>query len=135
LSSSSPEKLRHFLQRFISSYEQLDVLLFFARGARHTWTAVEVAAALRKPEEPVAVALEGLATLGLLSTEQRPTVRAYRYAVRDDELSVRIADLDRAYEQERLSVVQMMSDNALERIRRSAVRDIADAFGPKNSKK
>ncbi|HYP89930.1 MAG TPA: hypothetical protein VEQ59_17295 [Polyangiaceae bacterium] len=134
MSSSSPENLRLFLQMFVSSYEELEVLLFFARGVRQSWTANELAAALRKPAEPVATALSQLAARGLLESEAR-TELAYRYAVTNDELRLRIAELDRAYEHERLSVVQMMSDNALERIRRSAIRGMSDAFGPIYGKK
>lgn len=133
MSGSSTEQLRSFLRDHVSSYEQLDVLLFMARAARRPWSASELAAALTQPLDDVTTALNELVSVGLLSCAHADEGR-YHYVAAAD-LHSRILELAVRNEQHRLSVVQMMSQNALERIRRSAIRGIADAFGLGKTKK
>jgi hypothetical protein len=52
---------------------------------------------------------------------------SYRYAA-PLELQGLLSRLEQAYQEQRLAIVQIMSSNALERMRSAAARRLADAF-------
>jgi hypothetical protein len=130
------ELLRDFLRDNVSSYEELEALLFLARNPAQDWAAAEVADALKASVHSMVEALEGLAARGqLVSMQERAGVAVYRYWPSDGSIEQRVVDLRQAYEDQRLSVMQMMSGNALDRVRRSAMQRLADAFRLETGKK
>jgi hypothetical protein len=46
-----------------------------------------------------------------------------------------VAELERAYSEQRLAIIQAMSANAFERVRGAAAQRLADAFRLEKSKK
>jgi hypothetical protein len=135
LTDEQSERLRHFLRDHVSGYEELETLLLVAREPARDWTATEVATLLNVPVESIASALESLLSAGILDRVQHRHPPAYRYAPRTDSLREEVLELQRAYSEERLTVMQMMSANALERVRTAALRRFADAFRLEGSKK
>lgn len=122
------DSLCRFLRDHVSGYEELEALLLIARQAERSWTADEVAASLNVPVEPIATALGRLVATELVEVVQGGERAAYRYAARTDMLRDKVAELQRAYAEQRLMVMQMMSTNALERVRTAAHQRFADAF-------
>jgi sugar-specific transcriptional regulator TrmB len=122
------ERLRGFLRDHVSGFEELEALLFVAREAARDWTDSEVAATLNVPVEPISTALESLLSRGIVEAIRRGKLTAYRYAPKTDALRVQVAELQRIYPEQRLAVMQMMSANALERVRTAALQRFADAF-------
>ncbi|MES1184675.1 MAG: hypothetical protein ABUL60_12750 [Myxococcales bacterium] len=136
LLSDPSELLRDFLRDNVSSYEELEALLFLARNPDRDWSAAEVANALKAAVDIIKDALETLrARDRMVVGGSRAGVVVYRYACSDPSLEKRLDELRRAYEEERLSVVQMMTGNALDRVRRAAVLRLADAFRLETGKK
>lgn len=130
-----PERLRHFLRDHVSGYEELETLLLVASEEARDWTDSEVAALLNAPIEPIAAALESLCSAGILESLRRRHLIAYRYAPRTQMLREDVLELQRAYSEERLTVMQLMSGNALERVRTATLRRFADAFRLNGNKK
>lgn len=130
------EQLRLFLHDSVKSYEELEVLLFLARNEERTFSAQAVAVALNATARSLDAALDELASVGgLLDVIQGSAGPLYRYVPRDEVIRQRVAELAAAYADRRMSVVQMLSANALERVRRAAMRRLADAFRLERGKK
>jgi hypothetical protein len=136
LASEDTEELRAFLRENVSTFEELETLLFFMRAAPGQRTVSEVAAALRMPEEMAQTALDGLlaASSVLERTSRDGQSVAFSFAP-PAELQEVLGKLERAYDEQRLDIVRIMSSNALERVRSSAARRLADAFRLERSKK
>ncbi len=128
--------LRDFLHRFVSSYDELAVLLLLAGSAERDYSRRELSFALETSLENVDSALAGLvhgdALVGVspLGGDAR-----YRYRPVDAAVAASVAELQLAYAERRLEVVQMMSANALDRVRSSAARRLAGAYRPESNKK
>jgi len=130
------EELRIFLRDNISSFEELEALIFFMRAPRRPWSCADVAVAIKLPDDLVQTALEALVAANgiLVRTSQPGQDQAFRYSPPAD-LDPVLEKLLRAYDEERLRIVQIMSSNAMERVRSSAARRLADAFRLQRSKK
>lgn len=136
MASDDSEDLRAFLLDHVSSFEELEALLLLMRVAPGQRTVSEVAAALGLTEEMAQTALDGLlaASPVLERTAGAGQQAAYRYS-RANEHAELLLRLKRTYDEQRLTVVAIMSSNALERLRGAAARRLADAFRLNNSKK
>ena len=119
--------VRTLVAEQLYGYEQLEALLFLHARPGEECLAETVAAALRIPVGTAAGALEDLVTRGLASARGagRP---AYRFAPSSPELGAAVAALERAYAEQRLAVIRLMSENAIERLRTGATRAFADSF-------
>jgi hypothetical protein len=135
LIAEQSERLRLFLWDHVPGYEELQALLFVARAAGQDWTDFEVAESLNVPVEPISSALESLVSTGMVEAVRRGNLTAFRYAPKTDNLREAVVELQRAYSEQPLTVMQMMSTNAMERVRTAALRRFADAFRLERSKK
>ena len=110
------------------------MLLLVREGG--TWTKSEVASSLQVPIDGIADALKNLAQVqGLLQIHGQPGAPRFQYAPRSKLLRQVVEELATAYAEQRLTIVQLMSANALERARGAAVRHLAERFRPKKSTK
>jgi len=132
LTNDEIEQLREFLREHVSSFEELESLLFFARAPRRAWTLLEVSAALKLADDMTEAALSGL--LAFVTRAGEGSTALYSYAPRAG-LEPLVECLRRAYDEERLTIVQIMSANALQRVRNAAARQLADAFRLERTKK
>lgn len=136
MSEVSSEQLREFLRDHVSSFEQLQALLLLAKDARRAWSPEEVAASTGVPLEQMENALDELAQSGhLLAASSQGRTRLYSYAPVGSSTPELVSQLARAYEEQLLAIVRMMSDNALERVRSTAARRLAEAFRLDREKK
>ena len=130
------EFLRAFLHESISSYEELEALLLLARASDRSWTQSEVAEALKATPDSLELALSNLAAVdGLLQVASQGGARRFRYAPKSKLLRQVVDELLVSYAEQRLAIVQLMSANALERVRGAAMRRLADAFRVERPKK
>jgi hypothetical protein len=136
LTSDEFEELRAFLRDHVSSFEELEALLFFMRAPRRPWLSSDVAVAINLQDDLVQGALETLAAVdGILErTSEAGEEHAFRYSP-PAELGPVLSKLQQAYDEQRLRIVQIMSSNAMERVRSSAARRLADAFRLERGKK
>jgi hypothetical protein len=119
--------VRALIAERVRGYEQLEALLYLHARADASHAADAVAAALRIPVEAAAGALEDLAARGLAAAAPE-SAHAYRFAPATPELHAAVAMLERVYAEQRLAVIKLMSDNAIERLRTGAARAFVDAF-------
>ena len=129
------EQLRLFLHDSVKSYEELEALLFLAQNEGQSFSAAAVTLALNATAGSLDGALEELTSVGLVAVARDSTPSLYRYAPSDESCRQRVVELAAAYKERRMTVVQMLSANALDRVRRAAMRRLADAFRLERGKK
>jgi hypothetical protein len=127
MSTQEFESVRTFLRDHVEAYEHLEVLLLMSRDGHRTWTPAEVAAVLNLPVPIVSATLDHLRAHHVLETVAE-AADTFRYRPESPDAAECVAALHRAYESDRLSIVKVMSANALERLRTSTIRTFADAF-------
>ena len=123
-----PEDVRALLHEHIESYEQLEVLLLLRRERYEEWTIAALAARLHVREELIASALERLKSASLVAAVSATAAMRFAYRPGSSGLDAAAGHLDRAYAERPIRVIQLMSANAIERLRTAALHTFADAF-------
>lgn len=65
-----PENVERFLADYIGTVDQLEILLLLHADAARSWSAREIGAEMRRPEESTAVRLELMREQGLVERDQ-----------------------------------------------------------------
>lgn len=76
----------------------------------------------------VSAALAGLEAAGLLQMRVQGSEKSYAYITQSDSLEATIARVADAYRDDPIPIIKLMSANAIERLRKAALRTFADAF-------
>jgi predicted ArsR family transcriptional regulator len=119
--------VRTLVAERVHGYEQLEALLFLHAHATEDSTPEAVAGTLRIPVEAATRALEDLVERGLASVQEGGR-RAYRFDPATPEVAAAVAALARVYAEQRLAIIKLLSDHAIERLRTGAARAFADSF-------
>jgi predicted ArsR family transcriptional regulator len=123
-----PEDVRALLNEHIESYEQLELLLLLRRERYEEWTVEGLAARLHVREELAEAALEGLEASGLVVATSATSPPRFAYRPTSSGLDAAAGRLDREYAERPIRIIQLMSANAIERVRTAALHTFADAF-------
>jgi hypothetical protein len=123
-----PDDVRALLQAHIESYEQLEVLLLLRRERYEEWTAAGLAARLHIREELIGSALEGLKSGGLVAATGAASDPRFAYRPASSGIDAAAGRLDREYAERPIRIIQLMSANAIDRVRTAALHTFADAF-------
>lgn len=122
-----PEDVRALLHEHIESYEHLETLLLLRRERYEQWTSEALAARLRVRPELIEAALASLKAGGLVETSGvAPAQFAYRPA--SSGVDAAVGRLQHEYTERPILIIQLMSANAIERLRTAALHTFADAF-------
>lgn len=120
------EAVRAFLRDYIDSFESLEVLLLLRRE-RTACTAEELCRRIKTRAPLIDDALASLVRSRLVNTDQN-MLTLYTYADEDPARNAIVGSLERIYRDEPIQIMQLMSTNAIERLRTSTIRAFADAF-------
>jgi hypothetical protein len=122
-----PDEVQHFLREYISSVEQLEILLHLHRNPSIALTSQELAQALYISPESIAVRLEAFQANKVLVSEEVQTGNKIeiRYALNklNGSMMQRLAELDRLYRERRVSVINFIFSNPI-----ATIQSFADAF-------
>lgn len=121
------DEVSAFLREYIDSYECLEVLLLLRRE-RTAWTAEALCTRLETRTPVIDDALAFLVRGRLLKTAGRKLGALYAYAGEDSAKDAIVSSLECAYRDEPIKIMQLLSSNAIERMRTGAIRAFADAF-------
>jgi hypothetical protein len=127
-SGAIPESVRELISRSVQSIEALEVLLVLRGPVMRSWTAAQLASELRLPEGVLVSALQALVVseLALQVDDSRPL--RYQYRLQVPEAEEAVEDLAEIYAQNRVEVLMLISSNAIDRVRKGALRTFSDAF-------
>jgi hypothetical protein len=131
--ASAVEDLRRFLFDHVTTYDELALLLLAQRESEVYWSATSAAESLGLSTEASRVALESLTARGLLVGNSSQT--AFRYAPNSKTLATKADHLRRAYGDDRFAIVQMMTANAMLRVRGAAARNFGEALQQRGHKR
>lgn len=130
-----PDDVRALLRERIESYEELETLLALERVRGIGKTADELSSAVHVQIALIERALRSLEARGLIERRVEPAAggvprRApdYRYAPAGPELDRAVQALAKAYAEQPIPIIKLMSENAIQRLRTGAARAFADAF-------
>jgi hypothetical protein len=129
-----PEDVRALLHEHIESYEQLEILLLLRRERYEDWTPQGLATRLHLRAELIESALAGLKASGLVQATGADPMPRFAYRPASSGLDAAVGRLDREYSERPISIIQLMSANAIERVRTAALHTFADAFVLKKDK-
>jgi predicted transcriptional regulator len=121
------DEVRAFLRDYIDSFESLDILLLLRRE-RTAWTAEELRGRLKNRAPLIDDALASLVRARLVNTSDQTVRTLYTYADEDSVRDAIVGSLQDVYRDEPIQIMQLMSTNAIERLRTSTIRAFADAF-------
>lgn len=121
------DDVRALLRDCIDSFECLEVLLLLRRE-RVAWTAEGLCARLNIRPPLLDDALASLVRARLTSTTDRNAHMLYTYADEHFIQDAMVGRLECAYRDNPIEIMQLMSANAIERLRTSTIRAFADAF-------
>jgi hypothetical protein len=122
-----PEEVRILLHDRIASFEQLLVLLLLHRSNPKRWSTQTIADHLGIPSG-LPEALKALQTAGLVSEKIEGSESMYVYAPGTPDIARTVSDLQQSYQSHSAAIMQLMSENAIARVRRAAYRTFSDAF-------
>ena len=120
-----PTEVREFLAERIETYEHLEIALLFGREPAVVHSVDTISTALRLPAAVIDETLERFTTAELLARSEGPTGGGY--ACRPETVATLVA-LAEAYERNRAAIMQLMTTNALNRLRTAALRAFSSAF-------
>ena len=99
------EELKEFIEQYLTSLEQLEILLLLYKEPDRPWTIDEVYKVTQTNHASVAERLKTLASSGLIMTEgtENPV---FRFRPGPTELTRRISELQKAYTLSKYKVVE-----------------------------
>jgi hypothetical protein len=127
-SSDLDVEVRSFLRGKIASFEQLEALLLLWRRPGEAFSPGSVAEALRIADVVALEALEHLRGENLLDVRVSAEGMTFLYGPGSHALTRLVDQVAEAWDRNRLAVMNLMSSNAILRVRTHALRTFADAF-------
>jgi hypothetical protein len=117
-SGGAPDEVLKFVDRYIDSVEQLEILLILCEGERD-WSAAEIFQRIQSSAGSIQQRLSGLTQAGLLTESNG----RFRFAPRDESMRQVMHDLAEAYRERRVRIIE-----AIYTRKTDAVQTFADAF-------
>ncbi len=117
------EVVQQFISRYITSVDQLEILLLLQRNPDRHWNAEDVARELFTEAVSAGSRLSELANQGLITAkivDERPS---YRYGPRTVQFERAISELATEYPKYRVSIINLIFSKPIDKI-----RTFADAF-------
>jgi hypothetical protein len=125
---SLPSEIEAFVKNQLRTGDAAEALVLLRRRRNETWSSSSVASALHLPPSGVRDALIDLGRQGLLEVSAGRDGSMFQYHPRDPALEKLVDQFVGIYEVNRLAIIKLMSDGAIERVRNSATRTFWDAF-------
>ncbi len=123
-----PGEVQTLLRECIDSHEEIGILLLLAQEPAANFTAQSVSERLKISVSLAESALERLRDNGLVRRSLGEMGAAYRYAPLDANRSRSVELFMREYRDNWLGIVQLISANAIDRMRTETLRVFAAAF-------
>ena len=117
-----PADVRQFVAEFITTADQLDILLLLHAEPSKGWTARQVSEAIFTVPTAATIRLEQLVSVGLLNSDGAADP-VYRYAPTTESLRRRLDALAHAYRSNRVGVIQLVFKKPVD-----PLQSFSDAF-------
>ena len=132
MSSILSPALRKLLDTQVESFEKLELLMLLRRSPSGPKTAGELALTLNIGSDEVRSIVAALSAAGLVA---RAADGAISLAPLRPEAQAVLDELARVYEEDKIVLVKVIAETAMDRLRNLAGRAFADAFVIRKNKK
>jgi hypothetical protein len=126
--STLPDEVATFIRERIETFEQLETLLLLQAQPDRAWTNELVSSELNIAPRLASDALDHLCRCNLLDVRVGEEKVTFRYAPGTTELDRAVKELVRSHRENRIELMRVLSANAVQRLRTSAIQMFADAF-------
>ena len=120
-----PIEIAEFLRDQIQTYEELDILVRIGRDSAGEHFIASLISELKMDSSAGLAVVDQLATAGVLTVTHDAAGASVRC---QENLRTLVARLAEIYEADRIQVISEMTQNAVERVRNSALRTFSSAF-------
>lgn len=120
--------VRDFLDHTVESYEQLEVLLLLCRERGQSWSAEAVGGKLRISTLVAAKALDDLMRARLVDHLSVGKQSNFAFRPASTRMARTVEELLHVYDENPLTVIHLMNNRAINRVRSAAAKAFADAF-------
>jgi hypothetical protein len=127
MASEIPSEVKQFVTKYITSLDQLEILLLVSALPDREWSADAVYKVVMSNPGVVAERLENLVKAGLLKCSGTPPL--YSYGPRTAELGNQVAALSAVYKTKRHKVIELIYVQPAD-----SIKAFADAFKFKQDK-
>jgi hypothetical protein len=127
MAASIPIEVERFLVKYITSLEQLEVLLLVSALPDREWSQEDVYRVVMTTPPLVSQRLEEFVQAGFLTRSGQPAL--YRYAPRSEDLAHQLANVGAFYKISRHKVVEFIYSN-----KREPISEFSEAFRLKREK-
>jgi hypothetical protein len=117
------EAVQQFIVKYITSVDQLEILLLLHEYPEREWNADDVARHLFTESTSAESRLAELAANGLISTKSPGDRMSYRHGPKTPQLERAIAELAKQYPKYRVRIINLIFSKPIDKI-----RTFADAF-------
>jgi hypothetical protein len=128
---AAPGELLAFIAECVETYEQLEALLWLASHPSEAITSSSLARTLSVPEAALEEALQPLVRARLVA-RVGGAPELLRYQPGSPELHQSVTKLAAFYAQNRLEVVQLMTENSMRRLQSSTSQTLAFLLGKRD---
>jgi hypothetical protein len=118
-----PEDVVRFLDSYVESIDQLEILRVLGESPDREWSAARLAAELQSPADKLSADVAALAGRGLVSTQTRGQELVCRYSPATRELGEQLRRLLQYYRERPVSMIKLVYARAAD-----PLRAFADAF-------
>lgn len=122
-----PPEVHVLLREHVCTFEEIEILLLLLGDPRKPWSADAIVGALRLDWQTAIEALEALSRGGLIAERAGPDP-AFVYRPGNAGREAAIAWLAGCWKEGGVEIARILNANAIDRVRRSALRTFADAF-------
>jgi hypothetical protein len=117
------ETVQQFIVKYISSVDQLEILLLLKQNTHRPWSSDDVARTLATDTASMASRMSELVRAGLICEKPGTPSPTFQYAPSTPELHNAVDELSAVYPQFRVSIINLIFSKPIDKI-----RTFADAF-------
>lgn len=122
MGSGIPADVEEFIQVYIDSVEQLEVLLYLEKNNLRDFTAHAIASALYSNPDAITLRLQNLVSAGIIRAEEGEE-RVYHYKPDSPAIEPMVKQLTRIYQERPVAVITAILNR-----RSNSVQAFSDAF-------
>jgi DNA-binding transcriptional ArsR family regulator len=123
LAEQFPEDVRRFLDEYVESIDQLEILRLLWEKPETDWSATALSAEVQAEPADVSAHLAVLRARGLLASADRGAGLVYRYGPRNPELEGRLQTMLQHYRERPVSMIKLVVARS-----KDPLRNFSDAF-------
>jgi DNA-binding MarR family transcriptional regulator len=115
--SAIPEEVLHFIDRYVESLDQLEILRTLGESRSKDWTATDLAKEAQIKPGAITAHLTALEQRGLLTMQRSQSECVCRYGAKTPELEKQLSGLLQFYKERPVTLIKIIYAQAQDRLK------------------